>query len=52
MKVSTNDFKTHYQLKSDECKLKCESCKATGDLETAKTHQDNAKNYDKAISKL
>ena len=52
MKIPASDFKAHYQLKAKECKAKYESCKADGDLVTAKIHQDNADNYDKAISKL
>ena len=52
MKLATNDFKAHYQLKANECKEKCESCKCDGDLVSAKKHQAEALNYENAISKI
>ena len=52
MKVSTNDFKAHYQSKANECKAKCESCKCSGDLVAAKMHETEAENYENAVSKI
>ena len=52
MKLSTSDFKEHYELKANEAKAKCESCKCNGDLKGAKRHESEMLNYQGAIDKV